>query len=80
MFLSAVLSLWNSKDTTSGQLAEAAAGAPVHEPVRILPPSLYGKNLDPQDCPHSLFWHYYGSSWHAGDSGLFSTSRLPTAT
>lgn len=53
-------------------MLDSTPGAPVHEPVRILPPSLYGKNLDPKDCPDSFFWHYYGSSWHAGDSGLFS--------
>ena len=60
MFLSAVLSLWNSKDARS------------IEQVRILPQPLYGKNIDPILAPDSFFWHYYGSSWHANDSQIFT--------
>lgn len=63
----------------------------LYQRVRILPKSLYGKNILPEDAPHSFFWHYYGSSWHAGDAGFigfvsdldceycinFVTDRLP---
>ncbi|KAG2349013.1 glycosyltransferase family 32 protein [Suillus weaverae] len=38
--------------------------------VRILPKSLYGKNAQPEEAPHSFFAHYYGSSWHADDAAL----------
>lgn len=48
MFLSAMLNLWNSK--------------PGVEQVRILPTSLYGKNIEAIDAPDAFFWHYYGSS------------------
>ena len=39
------------------------------EGVRVLPKSLYGKNLSPSDAPDSFFIHMYGSSWHANDAG-----------
>lgn len=58
MFLSAMLALWDSKE---------ASGV---EAVRVLPKILYGKNIDPIEVPDSFFWHYYGSSWHEGDSGF----------
>lgn len=38
--------------------------------VRILPKSLYGKNLQEHEAPNSFYRHYYGSSWHAGDAGF----------
>ncbi|KAF7793672.1 hypothetical protein EIP86_004787 [Pleurotus ostreatoroseus] len=40
--------------------------------VRVLPKSLYGKNMLPQDAPHSFFSHYYGSSWHADDAAFIA--------
>lgn len=43
-----------------------------HHSVRILPQSLYGKNIDPELVPDSFFIHYYGSSWHQGDSAFFT--------
>lgn len=54
MFLSAMLALWNSKG--------------VIDQIRLLPKSLYGKNIDASEAPLAFFWHYYGSSWHSGDS------------
>lgn len=38
--------------------------------IRVLPKSLYGKNLEPDQVPDSFFVHMYGSSWHAGDAGF----------
>ena len=38
--------------------------------VRILPKSLYGKNVPAVSVPHSFFAHFYGSSWHAEDAGF----------
>jgi mannosyltransferase OCH1-like enzyme len=38
--------------------------------VRILPKSLYGKNVKPEDAPHSFFEHFYGSSWHSDDAAF----------
>ena len=38
--------------------------------VRVLPKSLYGKNLDEDEAPDSFFLHMYGSSWHANDAGF----------
>ncbi|KAF7292426.1 Glycosyltransferase family 32 protein [Mycena chlorophos] len=38
--------------------------------VRILPKSLYGKNADAAEAPHSFFSHYYGSSWHSDDAAF----------
>ncbi|KAJ7068386.1 nucleotide-diphospho-sugar transferase [Mycena amicta] len=38
--------------------------------VRILPKSLYGKNAEPAQAPHSFFSHYYGSSWHSDDAAF----------
>lgn len=38
--------------------------------VRVLPKSLYGKNVKPKDAPDAFFSHFYGSSWHANDAGF----------
>lgn len=39
--------------------------------VRVLPKSLYGKNLPPDLArKHAFFKHFYGSSWHANDAGF----------
>jgi len=38
--------------------------------VRVLPKSLYGKNLAEDEAPDSYFLHMYGSSWHANDAGF----------
>jgi mannosyltransferase OCH1-like enzyme len=38
--------------------------------VRVLPKSLYGKNVKPIDAPDAFFSHFYGSSWHANDAGF----------
>lgn len=38
--------------------------------IRVLPKSLYGKNLQPNEVPDSFFVHMYGSSWHANDAGF----------
>ncbi|WFD19266.1 hypothetical protein MCAP1_001489 [Malassezia caprae] len=38
--------------------------------VRVLPKSLYGKNLAEDEAPDSFFLHMYGSSWHANDAGF----------
>lgn len=38
--------------------------------VRVLPKSLYGKNVKPADAPDAFFSHFYGSSWHANDAGF----------
>ncbi|PWZ00781.1 hypothetical protein BCV70DRAFT_100948 [Testicularia cyperi] len=38
--------------------------------VRVLPKSLYGKNVKPSEAPDSFFSHFYGSSWHANDAGF----------
>ncbi|ORY29752.1 nucleotide-diphospho-sugar transferase [Naematelia encephala] len=40
--------------------------------VRILPKSLYGKNIAADLVPHSFFTHFYGSSWHADDAGFIT--------
>lgn len=40
--------------------------------VRVLPKTLYGKNMLPQDAPHSFYSHYYGSSWHADDAAFIA--------
>lgn len=40
--------------------------------VRVLPKSLYGKNMLPEQAPHSFFSHYYGSSWHADDAAFIA--------
>lgn len=37
-------------------------------PIRVLPKSLYGKNIDPSEAPHSFFSHFYASSWHDDDA------------
>ncbi|KAK7061831.1 glycosyltransferase family 32 protein [Favolaschia claudopus] len=38
--------------------------------VRILPKTLYGKNAEPAEAPHSFFTHHYGSSWHSDDAAF----------
>lgn len=38
--------------------------------IRVLPKSLYGKNVKPADAPDAFFSHFYGSSWHANDAGF----------
>ncbi|KAJ7228542.1 glycosyltransferase family 32 protein [Mycena pura] len=38
--------------------------------VRILPKSLYGKNAETAEAPHSFFTHHYGSSWHSDDAAF----------
>ena len=38
--------------------------------IRVLPKSLYGKNVKPKDAPDAFFSHFYGSSWHANDAGF----------
>lgn len=44
--------------------------------VRVLPKSLYGKNLPPEEAPDSFFEHLYGSSWHANDAGFMLFLRI----
>ncbi|KAK9900441.1 glycosyltransferase family 32 protein [Cystobasidium minutum MCA 4210] len=68
MFISAIYSMW-------GRILQRGMGidpsqSHLYQRVRILPKSLYGKNILPEDAPHSFYWHYYGSSWHAGDAGF----------
>ena len=61
MFLSAQYGLYTSSNPTSLEtLGE----------VRILPKSLYGKNAELFEAPHSFFSHFYGSSWHADDAAF----------
>ena len=61
MFLSAQYGLYTSSHPTSLEtLGE----------IRILPKSLYGKNAQPFEAPHSFFSHFYGSSWHADDAAF----------
>ncbi|GAA96098.1 glycosyltransferase family 32 protein [Mixia osmundae IAM 14324] len=58
MFLSAQYGLWPANPITGAR------------EIRILPKSLYGKNAKPEEALHAFFTHYYGSSWHDGDSGF----------
>ncbi|CED85464.1 Glycosyltransferase, DXD sugar-binding motif [Phaffia rhodozyma] len=62
MFLSAQYSLYTSSHPLS----------PVNPTleIRVMPKSLYGKNASPEEAPHAFFSHFYGSSWHADDSGF----------
>jgi len=61
MFLSAQYGLYTYSNPTSLEtLGE----------IRILPKSLYGKNAEPFEAPHSFFSHFYGSSWHADDAAF----------
>ena len=61
MFLSAQYGIYTASNPTSLEtLGE----------VRILPKSLYGKNAQPFEAPHSFFAHFYGSSWHADDAAF----------
>lgn len=74
MFISAIYSMW-------GRILQRGMGidpsqSHLYQRVRILPKSLYGKNILPEDAPHSFYWHYYGSSWHAGDAGFIGFVRL----
>ena len=62
MFLSAQYGAWTSAHPAT---PEQPGGE-----VRILPKSLYGKNAQPEEVPHSYFSHYYGSSWHADDAAF----------
>lgn len=66
MFISAIYSMWNRILDKGVGLADDH----LNKRVRILPKALYGKNALPEAVPHSFFWHYYGSSWHAGDAGF----------
>lgn len=61
----------------SGQYAIYSSAHPLTDThpraeVRILPKSLYGKNAPVATVPHSLFSHFYGSSWHADDAGFIT--------
>lgn len=62
MFLSTQYGSW----TSSHPATEENPGGE----VRILPKSLYGKNAQPEEAPHTFFSHYYGSSWHADDAAF----------
>lgn len=63
MFISTLYSIYTSSHPTApGELRD----------IRILPKSLYGKNAEPSEAPHSFFRHYYGSSWHADDASFVS--------
>lgn len=64
MFLSAQYAYWSSLHPPT---KEHPGGE-----VRILPKSLYGKNAQPGEAPHSFFIHYYGSSWHSDDAAFIS--------
>ena len=74
MFLSTIYSRWTSARGV------ALASTPEwpqrgQHGVRILPKSLYGKNLDPEHATHAFFKHFYGSSWHANDAGTIIVLR-----
>jgi len=62
MFLSAQYAIYSSAHPTTETQPNAE--------VRILPTSLYGKNVPAASVPHSFFAHFYGSSWHADDAGF----------
>lgn len=75
MFISAIYSMWC-------RILQRGVGIDpsqkhLYQRVRILPKSLYGKNILPEDAPHSFYWHYYGSSWHAGDAGFIGFVSCP---
>lgn len=40
--------------------------------VRVLPKTLYGKNIKESEAPHSFFSHFYGSSWHSDDAAFIA--------
>ena len=67
MFLSAMYSYFTSAHPTTSTHPHAA--------VRVLPKSLYGKNVPAKSVPHSFFSHFYGSSWHADDAGFIWLPR-----
>jgi hypothetical protein len=48
----------------------SATHASARDAIRILPKSLYGKNANEGEAPHSFFSHFYGSSWHADDAAF----------
>lgn len=59
----------------SAQIGKYSAAHPVTptnpvRQVRILPQSLYGKNVVQEKVPHAFFSHFYGSSWHSNDAGF----------
>jgi len=62
MFVSAQYGAWASAHPPT-------PGTPGSD-IRILPKSLYGKNIDPLDAPNAFFSHFYGSSWHADDAAF----------
>ena len=62
MFLSAQYGLYTSSHPLTPELPGGE--------VRILPKSLYGKNADSEEVPHSFFSHFYGSSWHSDDAAF----------
>lgn len=64
MFLSARYGLYNAHHPITPSHP--------HAEVRILPKSLYGKNANPGEAPHSFFSHWYGSSWHADDADFIT--------
>lgn len=68
MFISAIYSMW-CRILQKGVGIDPAQNH-LYQRVRILPKSLYGKNISPDDAPLSFYFHYYGSSWHAGDAGF----------
>lgn len=61
MMLSAMLSQYNS---LGSRLEDSR--------VRLLPRSLYGKNIAQEDAPSAFFSHHYGSSWHGQDAFIFT--------
>ncbi len=62
MFLSAQYGLYTSSQPLTSDMPGGE--------VRILPKSLYGKNVKPEEAPHSFFSHFYGSSWHSDDAAF----------
>ncbi|KAK0232889.1 hypothetical protein IW262DRAFT_1451463 [Armillaria fumosa] len=42
----------------------------IYDPIRIFPKSIYGKNAEDGEAPHSFFSYFYGSSWHADDAAF----------
>lgn len=75
MFVSAMLRAFSSThDLVHASTPDAPEQGFVG--VRVLPKSLYGKNLQPEDAPDAFFEHLYGSSWHANDAGLMIFLRI----
>lgn len=69
MFVSAIYRQFVNSHTAAAPSTpmQAARG---FQGVRVLPKSLYGKNLDEDEAPDSFFVHMYGSSWHANDANF----------